>query len=124
MKRTGAMVILAIIAGAAGLVTLFDTIRYLEFLFSPLSFVVTSSLGAILSGLIALIWFAAAVQIWNGDPRGWLFMVSIATFYLIMDVLALVAGTPFEWIAPSLFITVLALVLGLLPSTKREFGAG
>ena len=38
MKRTGAIVILAVIAVAAGIVAVFDTIRYLEFAFSPLSF--------------------------------------------------------------------------------------
>ena len=37
MKRTGAMVILAIIAVVAGIVAVFDTIRYLEWIFSPLS---------------------------------------------------------------------------------------
>lgn len=124
MKRTGAMVILAVIAVVAGIIAVFDTIRYLEWLFSPLSFVGTPVLGAILSGLVALIWFATAGQIWRGDPRGWLFMVSIATIFLILDVIALIAGTPIELLSASIFISALALVLGLLPSTKREFGAG
>lgn len=124
MKRTGAMVILAIIAVAAGIVAVIDTVRYLEWLFSPLSFLGTPVLGAILSGLVALIWFATAVQVWNGDPRGWLFIVSIATIYLILDVISLIAGTPFELLLPSIVISLLALVLGLLPSTKREFGTG
>lgn len=124
MKRTGAMVILAVVAIVAGIAAVVDTIRYLQFLFSPLSFLGTPILGAILSGLVALIWFWAAFRIWNGDPQGWLFMVSIAAIYLIMDVIALIAGTPFELLLPSIFISGLALILGLLPSTKREFGTG
>lgn len=124
MKRTGAMVILAVVAIVAGIAAVFDTIRYLEFLFSPLSFLGTPILGAILSGLVALIWFWTASRIWNGDPQGWLFMVSIAAIYLIMDVIALIAGTPFELLLPSIFVSGLALILGLLPSTKREFGTG
>ena len=122
MKRTGAMVILAIVAVAAGLVAVVDTIRYLEFLFSPLSFLGSPLIGAGLSGLVALIWFWAAARIWNGDPQGWLFMVSIAAIYLVFDIIALIAGTPIELLLPSIFVTGLALILGLLPSTKREFG--
>jgi hypothetical protein len=124
MKRTGAMVILAVVAVVAGIAALVDTIRYLEFAFSPLSFLGAPWLGAILSGLVALIWFWAAARIWNGDPQGWLFMVSIAAIYLIFDVIAIIAGTPIEWLFPSIFMSGLALILGLLPSTKREFGTG
>jgi len=75
-----------------------------------------------MSGLVALIWFWAAARIWNLDPRGWLFMVSIAVIYLILDILSLIAGTPWELLSLSIVITTLALILALLPSTKREFG--
>ena len=103
---------------------LVDTLRYLQFLFSPLSFLGSPLLGAGLSGLVAIIWFWAAARIWNVDPQGWLFMVSIAAIYLIIDVIALIAGTPIELLLPSIVVSVLALILGLLPSTKREFGTG
>ena len=49
-------------------------------------------------------------------------MVSIAVIYLIIDVIALIAGTPIELMFGSIVISALALILGLLPSTKREFG--
>ena len=128
MKRTAGITILAIVAVAAGLVAVVDTIRYLEWLFSPLSFLGSPFLGAALSGLVALIWFSVAAQIWRVDPRGWLFMVAIATIYLIFDVIALIAADSFEvaleLLMPSLVINLLALILGLLPSTKREFGTG
>jgi hypothetical protein len=122
MKRTAAIYILAIIAVIAGIVAVVDTLRYMRWLFSPLDFFGSPFLGAILSGLVALIWFWAAARIWNLDPRGWLFMVSIAAIYLIFDVVALIAGTPIDLLMGSIFINGLALILGLLPSTKREFG--
>jgi hypothetical protein len=124
MQRTAAITILAILAVIAGIVAVVDVLRYLQFLFSPLSFLGTPILGAILSGLVAIIWFWAAARIWNVDPQGWLFMVSIAAIYLILDVIALIAGTPIELLLPSIFISALALILGLLPSTRREFGTG
>jgi hypothetical protein len=119
---------LAIIAVVAGVIALVDTIRYMQWLFSPLSFLGGSWLGAIFAAIVALIWFWAAARIWNLDPQGWLFMVAIATIYLILDVIALIASdlpvdATLELLMPSIFISLLALILGLLPSTKREFGA-
>jgi hypothetical protein len=122
MKRTAAVYILAVIAVIAGVVALFDVLRYLEFMFSPLRFLGGGLFGAILSGLVAIIWFWAAARIWNLDPRGWLFMVSIAAIYLIFDVVALIAGTPIDLMMGSIIINLLALIIGLLPSTKEVFG--
>jgi len=122
MKRTAAIYILAIIAIIAGIMAVIDTLRYLGWLFSPLSFLGSPLLGAVMAGLVAAIWFWAAVRVWNIDPRGWLFMVSIAAIYLVFDVIALIAGTPIELLLPSILINVLVLIICLLPSTKEEFG--
>lgn len=124
MKRTAAIYILAIIAVIAGVVALFDALRYMQWLFSPLSFLGGSIFGAILSTMVAAIWFWAAARIWNLDPRGWLFLVTIAALYLIFDIIALIAGTPIDYLMGSIVINLLALILGLLPSTKAEFGQG
>lgn len=124
MQRTAAITILAILAVIAGIIAIVDVLRYMQWIFSPLSFLGTPILGAILSGLVAIIWFWAAARIWNLDPQGWLFMVSIAAIYLIFDIVSIIAGTPIELLLPSIFVSGLALILGLLPSTKREFGTG
>lgn len=121
MKRSAAIVILAVLAVFGGIAAVIDVLRYMEWLFSPLSFLGSPVLGAVLSGLVAVIWFWAAARIWNLDPQGWLFMVSIAALYLIFDIISLIAGTPIELLLPSILITSLALILGLLPSTKEEF---
>ena len=113
---------LSVISVVAGFVAIFDAIRYMQWAFSPFDFVGAPWLGAAMSGLVALIWFWAAARIWNLDPQGWLFMVSIAVIYLILDILSLIAGTPWELLSLSIVITTLALILALLPSTKREFG--
>ena len=124
MQRTAAITILAILAFVAGIVAVVDVLRYMQWLFSPLSFLGAPFLGAIMTGIVAIIWFWAAARIWNLDPQGWVFMVAIAAIYLILDVISLIAGTPIELLMPSIVISVLALILGLLPSTKREFGTG
>ena len=122
MKRNAAVVILAVIAIFAGIVAVFDLIRYLDVLTSGFDFFGVTWLGAIFTGLVALIWFWAASRVWNVDPQGWLFMVSIAAIYLVFDVIAIIGGTPWELLMPSIFMSALALIIGLLPSTKEAFG--
>ncbi len=126
MKRPFAATILAVIAVFAGIVAIFDTIRYLGILpaatFGSLNFYGGSLFGALLAGVVALIWFGVAAQIWRLDSRGWVFMVAIATIYIIFDLVAVLFGNPFYSLGSSFWITLLALVLGLLPGTKAAFG--
>ena len=81
-----------------------------------------SFIGAIFAGIVAAIWFWAAAKIWKLDPQGWLFVVVIAIVYLIFDVVALIAGTPWQSVSVSVILSAIALILGLLPSTKAAFG--
>jgi hypothetical protein len=126
--RTFAVIILAAIAVLAGIWNVIDTLRYLGLL--PVAEVMGMSLklfnvnwlGAILSGLVALIWFAVARQLWTLDERGWLFVVFISAFDLFFLFLALIGGTTFQAIAPAVVLCAVALLLALLPGTRDAFG--
>lgn len=41
---------------------------------------------------------------------------------LFIDLISYVSGTPIELLLPSVLISGLVLILGLLPSTRRAFG--
>jgi hypothetical protein len=126
--RPVAVVVLAAIAVIAGIWNVFDTLRYLglipivEVLGFGLKLWNVNWLGAILSGIVAVIWFAVAGQLWRLDPRGWLFIVFIAAFDLFFLFLSLIGGTPFQAIAPIVLLCAVALLLALLPGTKDAFG--
>ena len=122
MNRPFAVTLLAIVAVIAGIVAVIDVLRYLEFAFSPLRFIGAPILGAILAGIVALIWFSVARQLWNLDPRGWMFVVVIAIIYLIFDVLALIGGTAIQDMWASIAISGIALILAILPNTRASFG--
>ena len=126
MNRPVAVTILAILAVIAGILAVLDVLRLLGILpvasLGPMNFFGVSILGAILAAIVAVIWFWAARALWNLDPQGWLFIVAIAALYLIFDVIAIIGGTPFQSVLPSIVISGLALILGLIPSTKAAFG--
>lgn len=128
-QRPFAVTLLAIIAGLAGVVAVLDTLRYLgllpftiPFFGTEVQFFGVSIFGAIMAGIVAVIWFWAAGKLWNLDPQGWSFVVVIAIVYIIFDVLAIFGGTPISSMWISLGLTVLALILGLLPGTRAAFG--
>lgn len=126
--RPVAVTILAAIAVIAGLWNVMDTLRYLGLIPAVEIFGVgvklfnVNWLGAILSALVAAIWFAVAGQLWRLDPRGWIFVVFIAAFDLFFLVLSMFGGTPFQAIAPIVLLCAVSLILALLPGTKDAFG--
>jgi hypothetical protein len=126
MNRPLAVTLLAILAAIAGILAVLDVLRYLGILpiaaLGPVNFFGVSILGAIMAGIVAAIWFWAAVKLWNLDPQGWLFVVVIAIVYLVFDFVAILGGSSFQSMLPSIVISGLALILGILPSTREAFG--
>ena len=49
-------------------------------------------------------------------------MVVIAVFYLILLLLAWIGASSWQAVAPGIIVSGLALILGMLPSTKAAFG--
>lgn len=124
-RRTLPITILAIIAVVAGVYAIFDILRFLGLLpmamLGDMAFYGISWLGAFFSGILALIWFSTAAQLWRLDPRGWLFVVMVATLNLIFLVMAWIGRSDWQAVSAGIIINALALILGLLPSTKAAF---
>jgi hypothetical protein len=126
MKRPWTATVLAILAVIAAILAILDALRYSGILpiaaLGPLNFFGVSFVGVILSVIVALIWLAVARQLWNVDPQGWLFVVVIAIVYLIFDFVAMLGGSSFQAVLPSLIVNAIALILAVLPNTRAAFG--
>jgi len=125
-KRPIGVTILAILAVIAGVLAIFDVLRMLGLLpminLGPINFFGFSILGAILAGIMAAIWLWVAGRLWNVDPQGWLFVVVLAIIYLIFDVVALIGGSSFQAMWPSMLVTGIILLYCLVPGTRKAFG--
>ena len=75
-----------------------------------------------MAAVVAVIWLWVARGLWNLDPQAWMFVVVIAITYLIFDFVPILGGTPFQSILPSIILSGIALILGLLPGTQKAFG--
>lgn len=127
-RRTLPIILLAILAVVAGISAVLDTLRLMGWLpttietaLGDLEFYNVNWFAAILTAVVALIWFSTAGQLWRLDPRGWLFVAVIATINLVFLVLAWFSSS-FQAVAIGIVLNVLALILALLPSTKAAFG--
>ena len=128
-ERPGAVQFLAIMAFLAAVIAIFHTLQMLHILpflgpFGSYAFFSFSLIGAILWGIIALVWLWVASKTWALDRQAWMFLVVWSILGLVMDFLSIIGGTPWEALVPSIMINGLVLILSLLPVTKAAFDAG
>lgn len=130
-QRNWAVYVLVIIAVIAGILALLDAARYMGWLpitipllGQEVSFVLPNAqwLAAIMSALVGVIWLVVAWWLWTLNPSGWLFVIVIAIFNLILLLLAVLGQTTLSAVALQVLVNVVALVLALLPGTKAAFG--
>jgi hypothetical protein len=126
-KRTAGVTTLAVLAGIAAFINIIYTLQMLHLfpIRGPLglfSFFTFNLAGAIIYGLLALIYIWLTRAILDMNIEGWWFLMIISLMYLIFDVVALVGGTPIEALMPSMFVAAAILILAALPSTQRAFG--
>lgn len=130
-ERNWAVWILIIIAVVAGLLALLDAARYMGWLpfripvlGNELKFVLPSAnwLGAIMSAIVGVIWFAVAKWLYDLNPSGWLFVVVMAILNLILLLMAVLGQTSFAAVSLAILLNVVALILAFLPGTQAAFG--
>ena len=125
-QRNAAVVILTVLAVMAGVLEVVDVLRHLGIMplgeVLSLQFYGVSWLGAILSAIVAAIWFSVARQLWNLDPQGWVFVVVIAILNIILLLATVLGRTTFEAVSLGVVVNAMVLILALLPGTKAAFG--
>ena len=126
-SRPFGVTILAILAGIAAFFAVIHTLQMLHLfpISGPLgvfSFFTFDLLGALLWGLMAAIYIWLVRMLWNLDPQGWLFLVIIAIFNLILALVSILGRSSFQAMLPSILINGIILLYCLLPGTKEAFG--
>lgn len=124
-KRPFGVTVLAILALLGAIVAGIHTLQMLHlfpFVLGPVKFFTFDLFGAILWGIMFLIWLWIFRMLWAVDPQAWLFVVVLATFNLILDVLSILGQSSWEAMLPAILVNGLILIYCLLPGTKSAFG--
>jgi hypothetical protein len=124
-NRPFGVTLLAILAGLAAVVAIFHTLQMLHLLplsLGPLRFFTFNLLGAILWGIMALIYIWLVRMLWSVNPQAWMFLVILAIINLILDFVSWLGGSPWAAMLPSVLINAVILIYCLLPGVRKEFG--
>ncbi len=116
------LVIMAVLMAAWALVMTFQYFGLMFVNFGPMNFFGQALFGAIMWGILALIWLAVAGWLYSLQPSGWLFVVIITVFNLILNFVSWIGGSPAPLLGVSTLLNLIALGLAFLPGTQRAFG--
>jgi hypothetical protein len=127
MKRSRPFVVsvLAIVAGIAGVLAAYHTLQYLHILpfwMGPVAFYGFDLWGALLWGLMTVVYAWVVAMLWTVHPAGWLYLVLISVCNLVLAVISIIGNSTASAMAPAIIVNGLILIYCLLPSTKRAFG--
>jgi hypothetical protein len=126
--RPCGITVLAIFAFLAGIVGIFHTLQMLHLLpiKGPLGmsyFFGFSLWGAIMWGIMALIYFWVGKMLWDLNEQGWLFVVIISILNLIFAFVTVLGKTPLTAMLPAILMNAIVLIYALLPGVRGSFTA-
>jgi hypothetical protein len=117
--------IIAILAAIATIIAAIHTLQYLHilpFFLGGMAFFGFDLWGALLWGLMTIIYAWVVLQLWNVNPQGWMFLVLISALNIILDVLSIIGATTLSAVLPSIIINAIVLIYVMTPGVKRAFG--
>jgi len=118
--------ILAVLAGIAAVLAVFHFLQalgILPYVIGPVSIRDFNLWYVIMWGLMVWVWAWLFRMLWNVESSGWMFLVIISIFNLILDFFAVLgASTTFPDVGLSLIVNAVILGYCMLPGTKAAFG--
>ncbi len=118
--------ILAILSGLAAIIALVVAIQYFFLPFKTpniqWSFFGAPWLSGILWLVTAFIYFWLMRMLWQVNPQGWLFLVLISIFELILAFVSVLGKTSLSAMIPTILVSGIILLYCLYPGTKAAFG--
>jgi hypothetical protein len=117
--------ILAVLAAVATVLAGIHTLQYLHLLpltLGPMAFFGFDLWGAILWAITTFVWAWVAVQLWNVNPQGWMFLILISAFDIILALISVIGATTLSAVLPSIVVNGIVLIYCLTPGVKSAFG--
>jgi hypothetical protein len=116
--------VLAALSVVATVIAGYHTLQYLHILpfwMGSVAFFGFDLLGALLWGLTTLVWAWVAQMLWTMNPSGWLFLVILSVWNLVLALLAILGQSTFSAMLPAILVNGVLLLYCLWPRTREAF---
>jgi hypothetical protein len=123
--RPFGITILAILSGIAAIISAIHTLQYLHLLpvfVGPMTFFTFDIWGALMWGVMTLIYLWVMRMLWNVDPQGWMFLVILSALNIILALLSAIGGSTLAEEIPAIVVAGAILIYCLTPGVKAAFG--
>src|SRR5579871_6565986 len=117
--------ILAILSAIAAIIGAIHTLQYLHllpFFLGPMTFFSFDLWGALMWGVLTLIYIWVARMLWNVEAQGWMFLVILSALNLILALVSAIGGSTLAEEVPAIVISGAVLIYCMTPGVKRAFG--
>lgn len=126
-SRPLGVTILAVLAALGALAAIWHTLQMLGLVsvsgpYGAVRFFTFNLLGAVLFGILALIYLWLVRMLWNLDPQAWLFVTVLAVLNLVMAAVSILGNSTWQSMLPAIVVNAVILIYCLLPGTKQAFG--
>jgi hypothetical protein len=125
-SRPFGITVLAILAGVACVIDALVTLLFLGAipvaLFGRTGFFGSALLGAIIWGVMAVIWAWVAGGLWNLNPQTWNFVVLFSTLNIILAFVSVLGASTWGSVLPSIIVNAVVLIYSLTPGVRAAFG--
>ena len=125
--RPMGITILAILAGIATVIAAIHTLQFLHlfpFFLGNMAVFGFDLWGALLWGLLTLVYAWVVYMLWTVNPQGWIFLIALAVLNLVLDVFSIIGGSTLQALWPSILFNAIVLIYCMTPGVKAAFGQG
>ncbi len=123
-KRPIAVTFLAILAGLVAALAAVHTLQslgLLPYFIGKYTVSATNIWSAMMWALLVWIWVWVVRMLWRMDKQGWLFLVVISVFNLIIDFTVMLGVSGMTDVGVNFLINALVLIICMLPGVKDAF---
>lgn len=123
-KRPLGVTILAVLALLSALAAAWHTLQMLHIApvtVDDMRFFTFDVFGAILWGVMVLIYLWVFRMLWSLDPQGWMFVVVLATLNLILALVSWLGELSLIDVLPAVLLNAIVLIYANTPGVKGAF---
>jgi hypothetical protein len=116
------LAILAVIPAVLAVINLLQALGIFPYVIGPIQYRDFNLWYVLMWGVMAWIYIWLIRMLWRVEPAGWMFLVFISLWHLMLDFFILIGSATVSDVAASFVVNGLILIYCMLPGVREAFG--